>query len=117
MFIIKSGECEYALWRGEVLEPPPQPRESIAEAVLWTHWIHQGSLKACTASTLLGLDPNKFCKVMFLDPRPWFLAVDYGQRFVKFVNQLDSHLFLDILRDATFFDLSNFDTRPMIYTW
>merc|ERR1712137_503103 len=103
MFVLKGGESEYTRLGGEVLELAPQPKESIAEAALWTNWVHQGSLRAVTTTTMLRVDPDKFCKAMFVDQRPWFIAVDYGGRFVDFLNKLDNHLFLDIIRDSTFF--------------
>merc|ERR1712137_1199830 len=113
MYVLKSGESEYTRMGGDVLELAPQPRETIGEAVLWTSWVHRGSLRALTPTTMLCLDPDKFCEAVFVDQRPWFIAVDYGGRFLDFLNQLDNDLFLDIIRDTTFFadTVGNYKSR------
>merc|ERR1712048_58371 len=85
------------------LVPPPKNKEWVGEAVLWTAWHHQGSLKAIKESELICLEPRAFGEVMSLHPRPYFYAQRYADKFIGFINGLPKFYLIDILRDEDFY--------------
>lgn len=94
MFFIISGTLQY-------LQRDADPRfvkdgEWLCEAVLWTNWMHCGTLQAETNCTLLVLDKEQFCYT--ISPFPTHHARDYAGAFVEELNRTDRD-FLTDLRD------------------
>uniref|UniRef100_A0A7S4UQ32 Ion transport domain-containing protein n=1 Tax=Alexandrium monilatum TaxID=311494 RepID=A0A7S4UQ32_9DINO len=102
-FFVKSGQLGYTRMDGTTLDPPPQTKECISEALLWTQWRHQGDLLSMIESELISVDPNQFTQVMCIHPRPWHYAKQYAGRFVSFLNHLGMDAMTDILRHNHFY--------------
>jgi len=97
MFFIKSGELDYVTVA--MRRPVPiNPKDWLAEPVLWTAWRHRGSLQACFESELIAVDPKQFMSVMSVHPRPWNYATTYANAFIQCLNSRDD-----------FTDICNFD--------
>eukprot|EP00747_Dinoflagellata_sp_TGD_P059220 gnl/TRDRNA2_/TRDRNA2_151472_c0_seq1.p1 gnl/TRDRNA2_/TRDRNA2_151472_c0~~gnl/TRDRNA2_/TRDRNA2_151472_c0_seq1.p1 ORF type:complete len:357 (+),score=29.78 gnl/TRDRNA2_/TRDRNA2_151472_c0_seq1:84-1154(+) len=99
MFFIRSGDVCYELSNGNVLEPPVQPGEWIAEPVLWTLWRHLGTLWASSLCDMLTVDPKKFGEVMCYHPRPWYFARHYADQFLTFINSQAPDALTDVMRE------------------
>jgi len=109
MFFLKAGHLEYIPYKANEAEerplvPPPDIREPISEGALWTEWRHRGKLVALIPTELICLNPDAFSKAMSVHPQPWFIAVNYAENFINFLNELEDERFIDILRDSDFFD-------------
>jgi len=59
----------------------------FCEAVLWTPWVHQGTMSSNGESELLALDSAKFREVMSQFHSDMWLAKKYGAEFVDGMNQ------------------------------
>uniref|UniRef100_A0A7S1QX19 Cyclic nucleotide-binding domain-containing protein n=1 Tax=Alexandrium catenella TaxID=2925 RepID=A0A7S1QX19_ALECA len=102
MHFVKGGELEYKVMDGTKLVPPPQAKEWISEAVLWTPWRHQGDLVAISTVDLINLNPGNFVEVMRGHPRSWYYAKHYALSFVTFLNSMDRSQLTDVLRCEAF---------------
>merc|ERR1712048_731148 len=103
MYFIKDGIFQYTTMDGVMLDPPPQAKEWVSEAVLWTAWRHMGALLCVSTCDLLFIEPNQFVEVMRVHPRPWFYAKRYAEKFIQLLNSTDKLELLDILRDDYFY--------------
>mmetsp|Transcript_74777 Transcript_74777/g.226559 ORF Transcript_74777/g.226559 Transcript_74777/m.226559 type:complete len:252 (-) Transcript_74777:52-807(-) len=112
VFFVKSGSLDYTMMDGMTLQPPPQPREWIGEALLWTVWRHQGDLLAMIESELISIDPNQFVAVMSVHPKPWFYAKRYADKFLEYLNSISRTELLDILRHDSFYATAVSEIRP-----
>jgi CRP-like cAMP-binding protein len=97
----KAASCMYFVGKGRLLylyKPPyfgaeeektqVYPAQWFCEPVLWTAWVHQGTMCAIQDSELLQVNSEKFMKVVS-DHRPdrWFL-MKYAEEFVKRMNEI-----------------------------
>mmetsp|Transcript_70361 Transcript_70361/g.222284 ORF Transcript_70361/g.222284 Transcript_70361/m.222284 type:complete len:366 (-) Transcript_70361:241-1338(-) len=98
-----STVIEYTSVDGVKLHPPPMKGEWLSEAVLWTDWRHQGKLHSISTNDLIAVEPAPFSDVMCVHPRPWYFAKSYAANFLKFLNGLDEHEAIDIIRDDGFY--------------
>lgn len=62
----------------------------VCEAVLWTDWVHTGSVQALTDSEVIGLDNEKFQAVLHTHRAHIWLAKKYGQEFIRQMNLLSA---------------------------
>merc|ERR1712217_257003 len=85
MFVLKSGEYRYHRNNSTGIDPVPQLKQWLAEAVLWVLWRYQGDLTAESPCDLLSLGAQETAEVMCLAPGPWSFARRYGQQYVAFL--------------------------------
>eukprot|EP00747_Dinoflagellata_sp_TGD_P089376 gnl/TRDRNA2_/TRDRNA2_164301_c4_seq1.p1 gnl/TRDRNA2_/TRDRNA2_164301_c4~~gnl/TRDRNA2_/TRDRNA2_164301_c4_seq1.p1 ORF type:complete len:731 (+),score=143.81 gnl/TRDRNA2_/TRDRNA2_164301_c4_seq1:312-2195(+) len=77
---------------------PPRQVENdwIAEAVMWTPWVHLGQLCAVTECDMITVNAEKFIEVVRGNPIVTALATQYATRFLHWVNSLDDAGLTDI---------------------
>jgi len=85
MIFIRSGKLIYA--RG--LEPNQfvTAGDWVAEAVLWTNWIHRGTLRALVECRLLAVNAPDFMNIMVTFPSSH--GAEYAKTFVESLNQTE----------------------------
>ncbi|CAK0845283.1 unnamed protein product, partial [Prorocentrum cordatum] len=100
MSIVKQGRFEYKRMtsKGEVLrEMVDKGEDWIAEPVLWsTQWYHLGDCVAVDTSSLILVDPHKFCEEAKRNPAAWSLVTTYCRNFLAWLNSTDSDELSDI---------------------
>lgn len=106
-FILKSGELSYNT--GVALHPPPQEKEWLAEAAIWTPWRYRGKLLALKPCDLLAVEASRFAEAMSLHPKPVSLARVYGQKFVTLMNGFPQSQWTDVVRDEEFYNGAIFE--------
>jgi hypothetical protein len=89
----------------------------LAEAGLWTKWIHQGDLVAANDATLLQLESANFMRVVTTNEAAATMAVQYAHHYIAHLNELilsDTHPSLSdiILFEA---DFTHLEDLPEIY--
>jgi len=83
MFFVTRGRLEYIM--DGVPDPVPiKPGEWVCEAVLWTAWMHAGTLRAVTDCTLVALNAERFQKIVSAFPTDH--ARKYAENFVAALN-------------------------------
>eukprot|EP00930_Biecheleria_cincta_P001702 TRINITY_DN102815_c0_g1_i1.p1 TRINITY_DN102815_c0_g1~~TRINITY_DN102815_c0_g1_i1.p1 ORF type:complete len:767 (+),score=101.17 TRINITY_DN102815_c0_g1_i1:29-2302(+) len=95
MVMLFNGECQYTLPSGDGM--PLKNGSWLAEASIWTDWLHRGNLKAYTPCYTGLIEAQKFVAVMRVHPYPWTLSCRYAARFVQFLNRIDQKQLIDIL--------------------
>lgn len=88
MYIVVSGSLEYTDSYGEVA--PVGERRYLAEAVLWTHWKHRGTLTAVSDAKLAMLDAQGFrdiCQRFMRRSEAALRIVRYASDFVDELNK------------------------------
>jgi len=88
MYFIVSGKLEYtpgAQDTERLLVQDLLPRQWVAEAVLWTRWVHMGSLQAPTECRLASLDAERFAAIMSTFPSQH--GHRYAKKFVETLNE------------------------------
>lgn len=92
MFFIVSGKLHYK----QVEEKPRvlQKDQWAAEAVLWTLWMHVGTLRAMGESDILAVEAEKFQHI--ISPFPTNHAFLYATAFVECLNNVDEDLLTDL---------------------
>lgn len=105
-FILKSGGLRYVPHNGEHLVPPPQEKEWLAEAVLWTPWRFRGSCRGASPSEILALNAKSFAQALSNHPKSFDFARRYAERFLRYLNLGNPTEWTDILRDEEFYNLA-----------
>merc|ERR1712048_1530628 len=82
MLILMSGTLFYRRAKGvhEVMRfVTVEPNCSFCETVLWTPWVHRGTMKALIESDLVALSSQKFRDVTMSHPEVMWHAKKYAQ--------------------------------------
>lgn len=82
MFFVRLGMLSYTQPHRD--DESVGPGDYLAEATLWTHWMHRGTLRATTDSQLLTLDSEKFQEIV--GPFPTQHPQCYACAFVEELN-------------------------------
>eukprot|EP00929_Paragymnodinium_shiwhaense_P004568 TRINITY_DN10561_c0_g1_i1.p1 TRINITY_DN10561_c0_g1~~TRINITY_DN10561_c0_g1_i1.p1 ORF type:complete len:1038 (+),score=143.59 TRINITY_DN10561_c0_g1_i1:144-3257(+) len=85
MYFVQDGHLSYR--RGNCYPIMLHEGNWAAEHVLWTHWVHCGTLSAETESSVMMMDPTKFADI--LGPFPTRHAQLYAGAFVMQLNSQD----------------------------
>jgi hypothetical protein len=93
MYWCMQGRLKYT----QTLAPPAhmEPGNWACEAVLWTTWMHCGTLQACSECNLLGLNSRKVRNVW--GNTPFSQVRSYAQKFVKELNECDRQELTDLV--------------------
>lgn len=83
MRFVTSGTFEY---ERAMMTQQVQSRDSVSEAVLWTNWVHAGTLVALGESVVLNLNEKKLGKVVVDNVEASKYAVRYAKHFVWRLN-------------------------------
>jgi hypothetical protein len=87
----------------------------IAEAVLWTNWVHQGTCEAETESTVIALCNKKFVELACRYRSSLWGLKAYGRAFVREMNEQAGNLTSNTNDDVDLSDLFHID-RGMVGT-
>jgi len=98
MFIVQTGTLQYSTSFGMCQKVTP--KQWISEAVLWTHWIHRGTLKAKTESRILAIDSQQFGKLVSIYQTQEGHANKYAAKFVEALNETEICRISDIGNDS-----------------
>jgi CRP-like cAMP-binding protein len=99
MYFVKSGSFEYRMINDCVVDAPLGFKLWAAEASLWTHWRHHGTLTASCPSEAIGILPQKFSDQFHQHPRSWYFARNYAVEFVEYLKGVGAHAQTDLLFD------------------
>jgi len=69
----------------------------IAEAVLWTSWLHQGDLLALSEGQVISIDAHQFSEAVQVFRPLWVAFRAYAKRFVQAMNRIDQRELTDLL--------------------
>jgi len=108
-FVVKSGALAYMTSWGGHLRPDLYAGEWIAEAILWTRWRFHGTCHSAAPTELLVLEAEQFVRVMGAHPVSWSFAVNYGRKFVDYLNTRTKEDRIDLVREADFLRQSAFE--------
>merc|ERR1719188_32854 len=68
----------------------------MAEAVLWTAWVHQGDAQALTECQLITIDASTFSERIRSNTSMWSMIHRYGLKFVEALNRQDRESLTDL---------------------
>lgn len=99
MYIVCSGTLDYIPLSGNVIEVFSE--HWLSEAVLWTHWMHRGVLKATHDGRLCCLDALRFQEIVgCFDHSPQQIdPKNYARLYVEHLNSLLDQNDLDKITD------------------
>jgi len=84
MYIVVDGRFEYVPLDGEISYV--KAGQWIAEASLWTEWVHAGILKACEDCRIIQIDARKFRSIVCQFSHSDFDPCEYAQKFIINMN-------------------------------
>jgi len=87
MFFVTGGCLDYIPLHKHVGEMRVEKGHWCCEAVLWTHWTHQGQLQASIESTAIGIHGGKFRKGMQDHGLIMPFVRSYGMKFCRGLSQ------------------------------
>lgn len=90
MYFLCSGTMQYVSISGTVSEV--EAIQWIAEASLWTHWMHIGVLTATSECRLVVLDSTKFQDIVDQFSHQGFDPSEYAKKFVMELNATDEEV-------------------------
>lgn len=94
MYIVTTGECEYDMFEDHNVKLAPGTW--VAEAVLWTQWIHRGDFIVCCDSRICALDAQTFQRIASLfEHNRQFDPKDRAAQFCKALSQMDRPVDVD----------------------
>lgn len=85
-YIVKSGLLYYS--EGGRALSKVEAGDSLAEAVLWTPWVHRGQARAKMDTTLMVTDSEKFHACCVKNRAAFLSATNYANLFVEYMNTL-----------------------------
>merc|ERR1712079_272470 len=98
MYFVTSGSLTYCLaaetstdlgiQNDDEVTMPVTSENWISEPVLWTPWIHMGTLQVIVASELIFVDANEFGKVASSQSQVCDLSSNYGHKYVELLNSM-----------------------------
>jgi len=98
MFIVQSGALQYLTSFG--ICQKVNPKQWISEAVLWTHWVHRGTLKVKTESHILAIDSKQFGEHVSMYRTQQGYAYKYAKRFLEDMNETEMCSITDLGNDS-----------------
>lgn len=69
----------------------------VAEATLWTHWVHLGEFTAITECELIAVDPGSFAELVRLSSVAFYMTQAYCVQFIQRLNELATSQDEDVL--------------------
>lgn len=111
MYFVLTGKMRYVSIAGNASEVNEQ--EWLAEAVLWTHWMHLGTLDAQVECNLCLLDSKMFQDIVGQFDHPDFDPRQYAEEFVDELNSAEGDL--SDLPSTT--ENSYYDPNPIVSFW
>jgi len=69
----------------------------VAEAVLWTSWLHLGDLQAVTEGQAISIDAHRFGEAVLVYRPSWLAFRMYAQRFVQAMNNIEQKDLTDLM--------------------
>jgi hypothetical protein len=91
MFIVTKGRLQYTGTQGTAQLVTPHGGMVIAEAALWTSWMHRGILVAIGESSLMALDADKFKTIVTQFEHSGLDPIQYALRFLEQLNDLGDY--------------------------
>mmetsp|Transcript_53286 Transcript_53286/g.84570 ORF Transcript_53286/g.84570 Transcript_53286/m.84570 type:complete len:194 (+) Transcript_53286:2-583(+) len=83
MYFLTTGLLNYDPQRKGCVAVPVYKGLWCCEAVLWTRWVHRGSMKAKLECELIGLVASKFQDIVSQECVDWQLPRSYAKAFVQ----------------------------------
>jgi len=123
MLFVEDGTFTYRKDNGSPREVIVHREQWIAEAFLWTTWVHRGKLVAKGECRLLELDSEKFQGVVNQFPTAEVAACEYAKHFVQYLNEhegaeLDDLMIVpDLMTDDRRLSLNSQGPMTMIQQW
>jgi len=89
MYFIITGSFNYHMAPGYAADPEILSAGMwCSEAVLWTHWIHQGTLQSTEASDVVALRGQVFRAELIKHVHSLDFTLEYGSKFIESMNAL-----------------------------
>jgi len=123
MLFVEDGTFVYRRTKGTTKEVIVYREQWIAEAFLWTTWVHRGTLEGKAESRLLELDSEKFQRVLSQFLTAEIAPIQYAKHFVEYLNSHegpdldDLTIVPDHVRDERRLSLSSQGPMTLIQQW
>lgn len=104
MFFVIGGQLTYTMEHVQKAQIVNK-KSWFCEAVLWTPWVHQGSMLTNVSSELLAIDSSKFREVVMKYHTDLWIPKKYGEEFVKRLNALAGFFTEDSTDNVSLSDL------------
>jgi len=95
-FFIIAGTMRYMKQGDDFDIQDVDPSCWLSEAVLWTHWIHVGDLRATSPSRCMAVDASNFCSQVALHTEAWRLASSFAKDRVQLMSKIPRAALSDV---------------------